>query len=124
MEYIRDIKNYKPKGHYSTALIHDGLIFISGQLPINLETGDKVFGTISEEISLVLKNIDIILNEAGSSKDKVLKTTVYVTELSKWEEVNTIYSQFFGDHFPARSVVSVAELHFGVKVEMEVIAAI
>lgn len=124
MKYITTNNALKPSGHYSQAIVHNDVIYISGQLSIDPNTGEKKFGTIEEETQRVLKNIELILKEAGSNKNNVLKTTIYIPDISLWDKVNKVYSNFFGIHKPARSVVPTRELHFGFKIEVEAIAAI
>ncbi|HUS85666.1 MAG TPA: Rid family detoxifying hydrolase [Bacteroidales bacterium] len=114
----------EPAGHYSQAVIHDGIVYVSGQLPVNPFTGEKVTGSIEEQTRQVLENIGIILKDCGSSRNSVLKTTVYVSDISLWGRVNEVYGAFFGDHKPARAVVPVKELHFGFLVEIEAVAII
>lgn len=112
----------KPAGHYSQAIEHNGTLYISGQLPVDPDTGEKVYGPVSDQAMRVLKNIDLILNAAGSSKNQVLKMTLYIPDISLWDEVNEVYSDFFGDHKPARVVVPTRGLHFGVSIEIDAIA--
>lgn len=99
-------------------------MFVSGQLPIDIDTGEKVIGDISTQASTVLKNLEEILTSVGSSKDQVLKVTVYIPDVKLWDEVNAIYSEFFGEHKPARVVVPTRELHYGFSVEIDAIAYI
>ncbi len=113
-----------PAGHYSQAVEHNGLLYISGQLPINPRTMNKKVGSIEEQTQQVLSNVEAILVAANSAKDKVLKVTVYISEISLWDQVNTVYAQFFGDHKPARVIVPSNTLHFGFQIEMEAIAII
>lgn len=114
----------QPGGHYSQAIIYNGTIYISGQLPINPFTGEKISGGIEEQTTQVLENIRVILKDAGSSLSKVVKTTVYVSDISLWGKVNEVYAKFFGNHKPARAVVPTRDLHHGFLVEIEVIAAL
>lgn len=114
----------KPAGHYSQGIIYGNLIFISGQLPIDPLTGEKKTGSIEEQTLQVLKNIKEILVSAGSDLKYVLKTTVYISDIGLWDRVNKVYSDFFGEHKPARSVVPTKELHYGFGIEMEAIAVI
>ncbi|MFX0093959.1 MAG: RidA family protein [Candidatus Hodarchaeota archaeon] len=114
----------KPAGHYSQAVVHNGLIYISGQLPIDPVTGEKKVGSIEEQTRQALKNIMMILEAANSDLNYVLKTTVYVSDISLWSRVNAIYAAFFGEHRPARAVVPTKELHYGFQVEIEAIAAL
>jgi len=114
----------KPGGHYSQAVIHNGLIYVAGQLPIDPMTGEKKLGSIEEQTEQVLANLRSIVESAGSSMSRVLKTTVYVSDIELWGKVNEIYARAFGEHRPARAVVPVKELHFGFKIEIEAIAAV
>ncbi|WP_134684617.1 Rid family detoxifying hydrolase [Brevibacillus migulae] len=122
MMYVSTDNALKPSGHYSQAVIHNGLIYISNQLPIDPDTGEKKKGTVEEETERILTNIEMILQEAGSNRDDVIRTTVYITDIADWDKVNMVYSRFFGTHKPARSVVVVKELHFGCKVGIEAVA--
>jgi 2-iminobutanoate/2-iminopropanoate deaminase len=114
-----------PAGHYSQAIVHQGLVYVSGQLPINLEIGprtkDQPLPSIQEQINQVLKNLEEILVASGSSLDRVLKATVYISDISLWPEVNQVYAQVFNHHKPARAVVPVNDLHFGYQIEVEAI---
>ncbi len=114
----------RPAGHYSQALAHEGLLFISGQLPIDPANGEKKTGDIEEQAEQALKNVGAILNAAGSSKEDVLKVTVYISDITLWDRVNTVYGRFFAEHRPARAVVPTRDLHFGFKVEIEAVAAV
>jgi len=122
MEYITTNNALKPAGHYSQAVVHNGTVYVSGQLAVHPETGENVFGTVAEQTELILNNIALILKEAGSSKDKVLKMTVYIPDVKLWDDVNDVYSDFFGEHKPARVIVPTRELHFGLSVEIDAIA--
>ncbi|PKL84808.1 MAG: hypothetical protein CVV22_11000 [Ignavibacteriae bacterium HGW-Ignavibacteriae-1] len=112
-----------PAGHYSPAKVSGGLIFVSGILPIDpfdgTKSSDKDFAMQAE---LVLSTLELILNEAGSDLSKLLKVTVYVTNINDWDEFNRIYAAKLGAHKPARTVVPVKELHFGLKLELDAIA--
>ena len=113
-----------PAGHYSQAVVHGDMVFVSGQLPIVPETGEKITGAIEDQTLQTLKNVTAILEAAGSSKDKVLKVTIYIPDMELWGKVNQVYADFFGDHKPARAVVPTRELHGGLKIEIEAIAAL
>jgi 2-iminobutanoate/2-iminopropanoate deaminase len=110
-----------PGGHYSQAVIHDGWIFVSGQLPVHPEEG-PVQGGLDAQTEQVLQNILSIVESAGGSKNHILRTTVYISDISLWDRVNAVYARFFGNHRPARSVVPVRPLHYGFPVEMDAIA--
>ena len=113
----------KPGGHYSQAIVHGDLVFVAGQLAIDPLTGNKLTGPIEEQTLHALLNLRAILQAAGSDTDHVLKTTVFVADISLWGKVNQVYSEFFGDHKPARSIVPTKELNYGFLVEIEAIAA-
>lgn len=112
-----------PAGHYSQAVVHNGTVYIAGQLPIDPATGEKKLGPVEEQTEQVLANLAAILKAAGSSMDKVLKTTVYVSDIGDWPKVNAVYAKHFGAHKPARAVVPTRELHYGFKIELEAVAA-
>ena len=121
MEFIETSNAPIPAGHYSQAVIAGNLIFISGQLPINPATKEKTIGTIEEQTLQVLKNIKAIIEEAGGNLHDIIKTTVYISDISLWDSVNRVYASFFGNHKPARAVVPTRDLHFGFKIEIEAI---
>jgi 2-iminobutanoate/2-iminopropanoate deaminase len=112
-----------PAGHYSQAVEHAGLIFTSGLLPVVPGSGERVLGSIEEQAERVLCNLAAILEAAGSGRDRVLRVTVYLTDLDLWSRFNEVYTRFFGDHRPARTVVAVPELHYGFLLELEAVAA-
>lgn len=99
-------------------------MFVSGQLPIDPETGAFPGGDIKVLTARSLKNIEAILKEAGGSLENVVKTSIFVTDLKQFADVNEAYSKFFGDVPPARSCVEVAALPKGAAVEIEAIAYI
>lgn len=113
-----------PGGHYSQALVHNGLVFVSGQLPIKPDEADHIPSSIEEQTRQALRNLQEILIAAGSRLDLVLKTTVYITDISLWGQVNQVYGSFFAEHQPARSIVPVAVLHYGYQIEIDAIAAL
>lgn len=124
MKKITTLKAPAPGGHYSQAIVHNGLVYVSGQLSIHPDTGEKVLGTIEQQTEQVLKNTAAVLEAAGSSLKQVIKTTVYISDIQLWDRVNQVYARYFGDHRPARTVVPTGPLHFGFQIEMEAIAAI
>lgn len=110
-------------GPYSQAIEHNGFIFVSGQIPVDPATGNVVEGGIEEQTRRSLTNIKNILEEAGSSMDNVIKTTVFMADMGDFVAMNGVYSQFFTEPFPARCAVAVKALPKAVLVEIECIAA-
>ena len=123
METIFTYAAPKPAGHYSQAIVHQGMVYISGQLPIDPTTGEKHLNSIEEQTQQALYNLEAILKAAGSDKTHVLKTTVYISDIALWDRVNAVYAAFFGDHKPARAIVPTKELHFGFLIEIDALAA-
>lgn len=124
MRSIATAKAPAPAGHYSQAIVHGDLVFVSGQLPIDAKTGQRIVGSIEEQTEQALQNLAEILIAANSGVELVLKTTVYVSDIQLWDRVNQVYADFFGAHRPARAVVPTRDLRFGFQVEIEAIAAL
>ncbi len=124
MKSIKTDKAPLPGGHYSQSIVHNGLVYVSGQLPVDPKTGEKQTGSIEEQTRLVLKNLSAILDASGSSLNHVLKVTVYISDISLWGKVNEVYAEIFGDHRPARAMVPTRDLHFGFKIEVDAVAAL
>jgi 2-iminobutanoate/2-iminopropanoate deaminase len=111
----------KPVGPYSHAVRIGDFLFCSGQIPV-LGDGQIVSGGIREQTEQVLKNLQVILFNQGLSAQNVVKTTVFLTNLTEFSEMNEVYGHYFADHHPARSTVQVVALPRSVKVEIEAIA--
>lgn len=125
MQMIHTKNSNNAKGHYSPAVIHNGIAYISGQLPLDYANeGAQPTGSIEEQAQKALQNIEFILNLCKSKKENVLKITVYISDISYWPKVNKIYGEFFGSHKPARTIVPTTTLHFGALIEIEAIASI
>ena len=124
MKVINTKHAAEARGHYSQAISSNGLLFISGQLPVSKDGAHNYDKPFEEQTNLVLANLDAILQAGKSSRSNLLKVTVYITDLSNWELFNRIYSAFLGHHKPARAVVPVLELHHGYQLEIEAIAKI
>ncbi len=114
----------KAVGPYSQAIKLEGksLIFVSGQIALDPKTGDKNHGGIVQETKQVLENLKAILEEAGSSLDKVVKTTVFMQSMDDFGVMNEVYSQYFKTEPPARATIEVSRLPKGMKVEIDAIA--
>ncbi|MEE2678257.1 MAG: RidA family protein [Myxococcota bacterium] len=112
-----------PVGPYSQAVVRDGLVFVSGQIPLDPATGHLVTGDIETQVRRVLENLHAVLRAAGSELGRVLRTTIYLTDLDDFQRVNAVYAEFFADEpQPARSTVQVAALPLGARVEVDCIA--
>lgn len=111
-----------PKGHYSPGIEHHGIVYVSGQLPMTLDTREPFTGDIAEQTELALRNVEAVLKEAGSDLSRVMQMTIYVSDMELWGKVNETYARVMGDHRPARAIVPVKELHFGTKIEIQAIA--
>jgi len=111
-------------GHYSQAVVHGGLVFVAGHLPIVPAEPDRKLSAFDEQAHQVITNVLEILEASGSAADLILRATVYIADIAHWPAFNRIYAERLGRHKPARTVVPVAGLHYGYLVEMDVIAAV
>lgn len=111
-------------GPYSQAIRAGNLLFVSGQIPLHPETGEIVGDTAAEQARQVLRNLQAVLEAGGASLQQVVKTTIFLTDLSQFAEVNAVYAEFFPSAPPARSTVQVAALPRGVQVEIEAVAVL
>lgn len=109
-------------GPYSQAIVANGFVFASGQIPIDPETGQFVEGGISEQTEQVLRNVSNLLEAAGTSLARVVKTTVFLADMNDFAAMNETYARFFGENPPARSTVQAARLPRDARVEIEVVA--
>ena len=110
-------------GPYAQGIVVNGLFYSSGQIPLTV-AGELVEGDIVAQTNQVFENLIAVLEAAGSSLDKVVKTTVFMADMNDFAAMNETYAKYFGDHKPARSAVEVARLPKDVKVEIEVIAVV
>lgn len=113
-----------PAGHYAQAVISNRLVFVSGQLPVDPAGDGNHPGDIEDQTKQALANLEAVLREAGSGPSFVLKTTIYVSDIALWDQVNHVYAEFFGAHRPARAIVPTRELHYGYQVEIDAIATL
>ena len=111
-------------GPYSQATIHNGIMYLSGQGPIDPRTNQAVLGTVEQQTELTLENIRTILEEAGSSLSKVLQVTAYLTNMREYGRFNEVYRRYFPENPPARSCIQAARLPFDIRVEIDAIAYI
>lgn len=122
MDYVATNEAPKAIGPYSQAVKANGLVFTSGQIALDPATGNLVDGSFDDQVHRVFRNLEAVLREAGSSFDRVLKATVYVTDLANFQALNAIYGQYFGDHKPARTTIEASALPKGGLVEIDLVA--
>ena len=121
-EKIESMKAPAAIGPYSQAVHNGGLVFVSGQLPIDCETGEFVSDDVSDQTRQSLENIKSILAEVGYGMDRILKTTVYLQDMNDFSAMNQVYETYFTAPYPARAAFQVAKLPKGAKVEIEAVA--
>lgn len=112
-----------PQGPYSQAVVHNDLVYVSGQLGIDPDNPGQPAGDIAVQTGQALENLDAILTAAGSGRANILKVTLYISDMGRWGEVNEVYAGFFGDTpKPARSAVPIKELPAGYLIEVDAVA--
>lgn len=114
----------EPKGPYSQAVIHNGLLYISGQVPVDPASGELLRGTIEEESEMVLNNIKIIVEEAGAGLEDVIRVTCYLADMADFGRFNNIYKTFFEQEPPARTALQAGRLPLDVQVEVDAVVAL
>ena len=112
----------KAMGHYMPGMISGNHLFVSGQLPIDLQTGKVITGNAYDQTERALQNMESVLMGAGLSRDQVVMIHVYVSDIAYWDEVNEAYAKFFGSRKPVRTVVPTGKLHYDSLVEVEAVA--
>ena len=123
MKVVNTSKAPEALGPYSHATVINGLVFTSGQIPLNLD-GEIVSDDVKAQTKQVLENVKVVLNEAGSNIDSVIKATIFIADMNEFQNINEVYGEYFAEHQPARGCVEVARLPKDVKVEIEVIAEV
>ena len=123
MQFISPSNLSTPKGHYSPAVVHNGIVYVAGPLPINAN-GEAQLTTIEEQTALCMHNIEQILLAAHSSLHHILKVNVFVSDIALWPGINAAYSKIMGTHKPARVVIPCNTLNYGCGVEIDCIAAV
>jgi len=124
MELIQTVYSTRDGGHYSPGVIHNGTLYVSGQLSIDPETGQIPEGGVKAEAAQALQNLDTVLQAAGLTRNDVVQCRVYLPTVDYWPDLNEVYSEFFGGHKPARVVVPSNNLYAGCLVEIEAVAAV
>ena len=124
MKSVSTLSAPTARGHYSQAIVHAGIAYVAGQLPIAPGDPQPQLADFDAQARQVIANVIAIVEAAGSSRDLILRTTVYIADIAHWPAFNAIYAEMLGSHRPARTVVPVAQLHYGYLVEMDAIAAV
>ena len=124
MKCITTESSKKRNAPYSPGVIHNGILYISGQLALDPATGKVAEGGVREHARQALANMDEVLQLAGVPKENVIQCRVYTSNVEYWDDINVEYVKYFGDHRPARVVVPTGPLHFGSLVEIEAMAAV
>src|SRR5687767_13405538 len=122
MQFITTENAPAAGGHYSQAVVHNGFVFVAGQLAFVPGQKEHRPGSITEQTEQTMRNIESILTAAGSGLEKVVQMTIYVSDIALWGEVNATYSRIMGSHKPARAIVPVKELHHGYQIEIQAVA--
>ena len=122
MDYIATQGAPKAIGPYSQAVLANGVLYTSGQISLDPATGELVQGDFTAQANRVFDNLAAVLKEAGSGFDRVMKATVYLTDLANFQTLNAIYAERFGAHRPARTTVQVAALPKGAALEIDLVA--
>lgn len=121
---IESSKAPAPIGPYSQAVLANGVLYVSGQIPIDQSTGELISGSIEQETEQVMKNLAFILEEAGTSFVNVVKCSIFIKNMDDFSKINAVYGTRFSDNPPARETVQVSELPKGVNVEISCIALV
>ncbi len=111
-------------GPYSQAIVVDGWVFCSGQIPLDPVSGEMSTGSVADQSELVLRNLRAVLEAAGSRMDLVVKTTVFLSDMNSFAEMNEVYARHFGDHRPARAAIQAGALPKFCDVEIECVARV
>ncbi len=123
MKAVATDKAPKAAGPYSQAVVHDGLVYVSGQIPVDPATGSVPEG-MAAQAEQALKNLSAVLEAAGSGTGRALKVTVFISDMSQFAAVNEVYARFFAEPYPARTCVESPHLPKGVMIEIDAIGIV
>jgi reactive intermediate/imine deaminase len=124
IRYITTANAPKAAGHYSQGIVHNGLVYVAGQLPLMPSTGDVIPGDVAAQAERTLRNVEAILVAGGAALSSLLSLTIYITQRDQWQDVNETVARVLGDHRPARAVIPVLELKEGCHIEIQAVAAV
>ncbi|MDS3888239.1 RidA family protein [Staphylococcus hominis] len=123
MKTINTNKAPEALGPYSHAMVVNNLVFTSGQIPLDIE-GNIVSSDVKKQTKQVLENLSVVLEEAGSDLNSVVKATIFISDMNEFQQINEVYGSYFNEHQPARSCVEVSRLPKDVKVEIELVGKV
>ena len=123
MDKIAFRKDVKKSGHYSSGIISQGMLYVSGQMPLHPDTAKLTVG-IRAQSRQALENLERVLEAAGVGRSAAVQCRVYLSDIGNWDVFNEVYAEFLGEHRPARTVVPVSALHYGSLIEIEAIAEV
>lgn len=112
-----------PRGHYAHTVTHGGVVYVSGQLPVDPDGTVHADQPFAAQTALVLDNLDACLMAAGTTRDRLLSVTVFVADMADWPEFDVLYGAWLGEHRPSRAVAGAAQLHYDAAIEIQAIAA-
>ena len=124
MKHIHSPAAPAPVGPYSQATVHGGVVYLSGQVPLDPETGELCGSSIEQQTEQVLRNLEAVLRASGCGWDRVLRVGVYLLDLAEFQRFNAVYARVLGEARPARSTIQVAALPLGARVEIDALAAV
>ena len=124
MKTIKTDSAPAPIGPYNQAVVYNGIVYVSGQVAINPETGEMDNENLQSETRRVMENLKQVLKAAGADFDSIIKCSIFILDMGEFQTINEVYGSFFGDHYPARETVEVSKLPAGANVEISAIAAI
>ena len=124
MQIITSSKAPAPIGPYNQAVIHNGILYMSGQIAIDPATGNMVLDNIQTETHQVMRNLQAVLEAAGTNFNKAIKTTIFLSDMQLFAQVNEVYGSYFTANFPARETVAVKTLPRNVNIEVSITAVI
>ena len=124
MHAVQTAQAPTPAGHYAQGIVHQGLVYVAGQVPQHPATGEPETGGIEAQTELALRNVEAVLHAAGSSLDRVLSMTVYITDMALWAQVNGVFARMMGAHRPARAIIPIGPLAKGYMIEIQAIGVV
>lgn len=124
MEFIQTENAPTPAGHYSQGTIANGMIYVSGQLPVEPGKTKNPDLPIADQAKQALRNVLAIIQAGGGAIETVVKVQIYISDVALWGAVNETYATFFGAHKPARVIIPTKDLHYGFKIEIDAIAMV